>query len=76
MGGLKMLTQFIKNFKKTEFWTNRNLQIRVIIVAAIITIISKISPELHEDILTIVIYSIVLFGPIAILGIYYGIGQD
>jgi len=71
-----MISKFIKNFKKTEFWTNRNLQIRVAISALVITVISKLSPELRENILAIMIGIIIVFGPIAVWAVYHGIIND
>ena len=68
-----MIKRFIENFKKTELYTNRNLQMGILLAAMIITLVSKLLPGIRENILAIMVCLIVVGIPITILGIYDGI---
>lgn len=77
MGGLKMIiSRFIANFKKTEFWTNHRLQAGILIAATIITIIVKLFPVINNSVSAILCGIIMLGGPATVLAIYDGIWED
>lgn len=78
MGGLKkMISQFINNFKKTEFYTNRKLQVGILISSVILGSLMELSPPaIRDNLMTIMVYISVIFIPIGILAIYDDILED
>ena len=72
----KMLNQFVKNLKESEYYQNRKVQSGIILATIIITMIMILLPELRENILAIMVGIIIVGAPITILGIYDGIFKN
>ena len=72
----KMLNQFVKNLKESEYCQNRKVQSGIILATIIIIMIIILLPELREDILAIMVGIIIVGAPITILGIYDGIFRN
>lgn len=68
-----LISRLTTNFKKTEFWTNRRLQMGILATATVITAATKFFPTISDNVMMIVFGLIALGGPVTIMAIYDGI---